>query len=395
MLRALAFCVAGLALLLQPMQAAEPAPALAAAVMHEFPQCYGSSWSYEEATMLQGLAAVWQQSRDPATLAYLEHCGGRFVAADGAIATYKPEELSLDNVLMGRQMLLLYGVTGEARYRTAADTLYAQLKRQPRTPQGGFWHKQRYPNQMWLDGLYMAEPFYAQYAQDFNRPYDFQDIARQFGLVALHTTDPRTGLLFHGWDQSGQERWANQVTGDSPTLWSRGMGWYGMALVDTLDYFPRYDPARTRLIRLLRDFARAVAHFQQADGVWLQVTDQPAGHGNYEESSASAMFTYTLLKGARLGYLPAAARQAGLRGYAGLQTQFVRHDSHGDPQLTGTADHVGLGGTPYRDGSYAYYTGVAQVTDDPRGLGALLLAASEADRLKPAQSQWAGGGRKR
>ena len=179
----------------------------------------------------------------------------QLVTPDGSIPTLKPEEHQLDNILLGRQLLLLYRVTQNKRYLTAATFLYDQLEQQPRTPIGGFWHKQRYPNQMWLDGLYMAEPFYAEYASISHHPEEFNDITHQFVLMEEHVRDPKTGLLYHGWDESKQERWANKQTGDSPQFWARGMGWYMMALVDTLDYYPdrrsgpratdRYPPARS------------------------------------------------------------------------------------------------------------------------------------------------------
>ena len=183
----------------------------------------------------------------------------QLVTPDGTIPTLKPEDHELDNILLGRQLLLLYRVTLDKRYLTAATFLNDQLAQQPRNADGGYWHKQRYPNQMWLDGLYMAEPFRAEYAFISHRPEDFKDITHQFVLMEEHARDPNTGLLYHGWDASKQERWANKQTGDSSQFWARGIGWYMMALVDTLPYIlpmipgaSSFSPSSTAKRRLSR-----------------------------------------------------------------------------------------------------------------------------------------------
>jgi unsaturated rhamnogalacturonyl hydrolase len=351
---------------------------VAGMILARYPDGRGSVWNYDEGTVLDGIDAVYRATEDEKYLRYIQRCVDRFVGEDGVIKTYKPEEESLDSVLMGRHLLLLYAKTGRQKYFAAATSLYNQLQHQPRTPEGGFWHKKRYPQQMWLDGLYMAEPFYAEYAARFNHPAGFDDIGRQFALLEQHARDARTGLLYHAWDSSKQQRWADKATGASPCFWSRAMGWYAMAIVDTLDFIPADHAAHAQLIAMLNRFAKAIVAHQNADGVWNQVTDRPATAGNYQESSGSAMFVYALAKGVRMGWLPASCRPAAQNGYQGVLARFVRQDEDGMIQLTGTADAVGLGGEPdYRDGSYAYYTGVRQLNNDARGLGALMLAASE------------------
>lgn len=359
-------------------------------IIHSSPHGHGAVWNYEEGTVLVGMDTLWRTTQDPAILAYIQTCVDRFVGDDGSIRTYKRDQFTLDNVLMGRQLLVLYDATRQQKYKLAADMLYAQLKAQPHTPSGGFWHKKRYPNQMWLDGLYMAEPFYAEYAVRFHHPQDFRDIALQFRLIEDHTRDRRNGLLYHAWDESHTERWANPATGDSPTFWSRGMGWFGMALVDTLDVLPVDTPAHAELLAMLKRFAHAIAAQQDSHGVWQQVTDKAGQPGNYEESSASAMFVYTLAKGIRKGWLPASYLAVAQSGYAALQHQFLE-DHNGTVQFTSTAGAVGLGGSPtYRDGNYAYYTGVQSLTNDDRGMGALLLASVEMERLTKVDSSTVG-----
>ncbi len=336
-----------------------------------------SSWNYELGTLLQGVRAVWLTNVDPRDFNYIKASVDALVAPDGSIPTLKPEEHQLDNILLGRQLLFLYGVTQDRRYLTAATFLWNQLAAQPRNSEGGYWHKQRYPNQMWLDGLYMAEPFRAEYASISHHPEEFKDITRQFVLMEQHARDPKTGLLYHGWDASKQERWANKQTGDSQQFWARGIGWYMMALVDTLDYYPEADPGRAQLIAILRREAAAVARYQdKKTGLWFTMMNKPGEKGNYFESSSACMFVYALAKGVRRGDLPKSYLAVAQRGYKGILTHFVQTQGD-DVSLTGTVKASGLGGDPYRDGTYAYYIGEKVVTNDPKGVGAFLLASTE------------------
>jgi unsaturated rhamnogalacturonyl hydrolase len=341
-------------------------------------------WNYELGTLLEGFDAFWLNTADKRYYDYIKSSVDQFVEADGSIPTRKLDEYQLDNILLGRQLLLLYGVTQDPRYAKAATLLYDQLQHQPRTASGGFWHKQRYPNQMWLDGLYMAGPFYAEYAKTFHHPEAFADIAKQFALMDRHARDPKTGLLYHGWDESKAERWADPKTGLSSQFWARAMGWYMMALVDTLDYLPEGE-ARTELLTQLGRDAAAVARFQDAkSGLWFQVMDRGAEKGNYFESSASCMFVYALQKAVRRGYLPEKYASVAQQGYHGIQSHFIQESPAGDVTLTDTVRGAGLGGNPYRDGSYAYYIGEKVIANDPKGVGAFLLASAEMENAPVA-----------
>jgi unsaturated rhamnogalacturonyl hydrolase len=343
-------------------------------------------WNYELGTLLEGMDEVWLNTADPRYYDYIKSSVDQFVTPDGSIPSLKVEENQLDNILLGRQLLLLYGVTQDKRYATAATLLYQQLMHQPRTPSGGFWHKQRYPNQMWLDGLYMAEPFYAEYASIFHHPEAFSDITHQFGLLHEHARDAKTGLLYHGWDESKAERWANRQTGTSSQFWARGMGWAMMALADTIGYYPDEDAGRTKLIVQFRRDAAAVAHYQDgATGIWFQVLDKAGAEGNYPEASASCMFVYALAKGVRLGYLPRSYLVNAERGYQAILSHFIETGPGDSVSLTGTVKAGGLGGDPYRDGSYAYYIGEKTVTNDPKGVGAFLLASVEMENASNAR----------
>ena len=346
-------------------------------------------WNYELGTLLRGMDAVWFNTADARYYKYIKSSVDQFVGVDGSIPTFNAQENQLDSILLGRQLLLLYGVTRDPRYAKAATLLYQQLMHQPRTASGGFWHKQRYPNQMWLDGLYMAEPFYAEYAATFHHPEAFSDITHQFVLIDEHTRDEKTGLLYHGWDESKKERWADKETGHSPELWARAMGWAMMALVDTISYYPEQDAGRKVLMAELDRDAAAVARYQDGEtGLWYQVMDKAGAKGNYLEASASCMFVYALAKGVRLGYLPQSYLANAERGYKGIIGHFIQTGQPGQGDsvsLTGTVKVGGLGGDPYRDGSYAYYIGEKVVTDDPKGVGAFLLASMEMENAKSAK----------
>jgi len=344
------------------------------------------AWNYELGTLLEGMDAVWMNTADPRYYNYIKGSIDQFISADGSIPTWKLEENQLDNILLGRQLLLLYGVTQEPRYAKAATLLYQQLLHQPRTPSGGFWHKQRYPNQMWLDGLYMAEPFFAEYASTFHHPEAYSEIVHQFVLMDEHARDAKTGLLYHGWDESKQERWADKKTGLSSQFWARAMGWYMMALVDTLSYLPDDDPGRSQLISQLERDAAALERYQDSStGLWYQVLDKGGEKGNYLESSASCMFVYAFAKSVRQGYLPQHYFASAERGYQGILSHFIQTGPGSDVSLTQTVKGAGLGGNPYRDGSYEYYVNEKIGTNDPKGVGAFLLASAEVETAAAAK----------
>ena len=371
-----------------PQKAGAETTQMATAMMNAWPDGVIATikkpgqWSYEEGVLLDGLAADWQRSKNARELAYIKASVDKYVRPDGAIqmnaagAPFPTKAHTLDDIEMGRAVLFVYGVTHEARYAKAAEFLRAQLAAQPRTASGGYWHKQIYPNQMWLDGAYMAEPFRARYAVMFQQPAEFDDIAKQLLLMDEHMRQPGTGLMLHGWDESKAMAWADKTTGLSPEVWARAMGWYAMALVDVLDWFPKDHPQRPELLAALDRTMKAVVAAQDAKtGLWWQVMDKPGAKGNFLEASASAMYCYALAKGVRMGYLPQADEAHAVAGWEGIQREFVRGGG-----LVGTVKVGGLGGTPYRSGTYAYYVGEPTGEDDAKGVGAYLLAGSEMAR---------------
>jgi len=340
-------------------------------------------WTYDFGVVLKGIEGVWLRTADRRYFEHIRQGLDYFVNADGAIRTYQLDDYNIDNINLGRSLLLLYKVTGEDKYRKAADTLRQQLKTHPRTSEGGFWHKKIYPSQMWLDGLYMGEPFYAEYAATFHEDAAFDDIARQFVLMELHSRDAKTGLLYHGWDESRKQRWADPATGRSPNFWGRAMGWYAMALVDTLELFPQDHPQRATLLAILKRLAVAIEKYQEPEsGLWYEVLDKGGQKGNYLEASASCMFVYALAKAVRLGYLPANYLGVAQTGYREVTARFIETEPTGQVNLKGTVSVAGLGGNPYRDGSYEYYLSEKVVTNDPKGVGAFLMASNEIEIAK-------------
>lgn len=345
-----------------------------------------TKWDYELGLYLKSLEQLWRQTGHGDYYRYIQRQMDFFVQNDGSIRTYNMELYNIDHVTPGRPALLLWQQTRQQKYLTVAQTLRKQLAQHPRTKEGGYWHKQRYPWQMWLDGLYMAQPFYAEYAVLFNEPANFNDIANQFVWMEKNARDAKTGLLYHAWDESRKQRWANKKTGQSPHFWGRAMGWYAMALVDVLDYFPENHPRRNEIIAILRRLADAVEKVQDPQtGVWYQVLDKLNEPGNYREASASGMFAYALMKGARMGYLDKRFAGVAQKAYAGILREFMVQDPDGSWHLDKVCSVAGLGGDPYRDGSFQYYISEPVRRDDIKGAAPFILAGLEMERWEAAR----------
>jgi unsaturated rhamnogalacturonyl hydrolase len=329
-------------------------------------------WNYEEAVTLKGIDRLWRKTGDDAYFAYMKKIIDHFINGDGSIRTYLPLEYNSDQVTGGLILLTLYEKTKEPKYKIAMDHLWEQIQWQPRTKEGGFWHKYKYPYQMWLDGAYMLDVFYASYTKAFKKN-TFSDIANQLIWLNKHLKDPATGLLFHGWDESKKQPWSNPQTGQSPEIWSRSMGWYVMALVDIIDLFPNNHPKRPELIRILNNTMASIAKFQDKNsGVWYQIVNKGGMKGNYLEASGSTMFAYAMAKAINKGFLPSSYKQTLLKAYDGILKQFITIDENGLPHIHHSCSGAGLGGTPYRPGTYEYYVNEPQRSDDLKTIGPLI-----------------------
>lgn len=342
-------------------------------------------WTYDQAVVLLGIEGMWYRTGDARYFDYMQQSMDRFVQEDGSIDTYEQSSYNIDNIACGRILLALYKVTGKEKYYKAAHTLREQLNSHPRTSEGSFWHKKIYPSQVWLDGLYMAQPFYAEWAATFHEGDEsFKDIAMQFIRIEKHTRDTVTGLMRHAWDESKAMPWANKTTGTAPNVWARAMGWYGAALIDVLEYFPDAHPQKKTLIAILNRYATAISRAQDASGgLWWDVMNQPypGKAGNYFEASAAAQFVYTLAKGVRLGYLKPEVLKTAQKGYQGIVSKFLKKEADGLTHYHGTVSVSGLGGNPYRDGSFEYYISEKVIQDDAKGVGAFIQAANEMEMI--------------
>jgi unsaturated rhamnogalacturonyl hydrolase len=355
---------------------------MVASVMARAPGVLTDKWEYDTGMVLKGIERVALKTNDAAALAYVKRTINGLVDASGTIKGYRMGEYNIDQINMGRVLFRLWAEAhgkGKERYRKAIETLRSQMRTHPRTDDGAFWHKKIYPHQMWLDGVYMASPFLAEYAATFHEPALWGDVAKQIVLAEEHIRDAKTGLLYHGWDEQKKEHWADPKTGRSSQFWGRAMGWYAMAVVDVLEWLPQDHPQRPAVLGVLERLASAIARVQdRTTSVWWQVLDQPERPGNYREASASSMFVYALSKAVRSGWLDKAAYgKVASRGYQGLLQEFIELRADGHLDLKNVCKVAGLGGNPYRDGSYSYYTSTEVVTNDPKGIGAFLLAAVE------------------
>jgi unsaturated rhamnogalacturonyl hydrolase len=345
-------------------------------------------WDYTVALFSHALILLGDRTGDPRMLDHAAKSIGGLIAPDGTItAGYKLEEYNIDSVAPGRAVLDLFERTKEARYQKAAALLRQQLKTHPRTSEGGFWHKQRYPQQMWLDGLYMGSPFLANYARLFKEPAALDDVAKQFVLMDAHAWDAKAGLHYHAWDEARAQSWANKQTGTSPHFWGRAIGWYAMALVDVLDYVPASHPEVDQIVVILRRVADGILRYQDPKtGLWWQIVDQGGRQGNYLEATASSMFVYTLAKAVNQGYLPRDRYLPVIRrGYEGIVRDLVKTGADGRIDLTQCCSVAGLGytnsaGRP-RDGTFDYYVSEPIVNNDLKGVGPFILAGLELDRL--------------
>lgn len=335
-------------------------------------------WSYDYGVVFKGMERVWEKTGDEKYFRYIRDNMDIYVDGKGYIGHYQPHEYNIDHVNNGKVILMLYRTTGERKYKLAANLIREQLRRHPRTHEGGFWHKFIYPHQMWLDGIYMGSPFYCEYAKHFNEPDAFDDVAHQILLMNDKARDPRTGLLYHGYDESRGMKWADDKTGCSPNFWGRAMGWYAMAIVDVLEHFPMDHKKRGEMVTVFQSMVDAVARVQDSQsGLWWQVLDQGGRQGNYLEASCSSMFVYAIAKAIRLKVLDDSYRSVCEKGYQGLVTRLVEEDREGLLNLHDTCQVAGLGNNPYRDGTYEYYIGEPRIVNDLKGIGAFILACSE------------------
>jgi unsaturated rhamnogalacturonyl hydrolase len=333
-------------------------------------------WEYSNGLVCSAMMRTYEASGDEKYYQYARFYADSMVREDGSIKTYKRSDFNIDRINSGKVLFDLYKKDGDEKLRLAIENLRGQMKDHPRTSSGGFWHKKIYPDQMWLDGLYMGSPFLAEYALEFDEPSLFDDVTAQFVLVDRYTWNEDKQLFYHGYDHSRKQKWADAETGVSPNFWGRAMGWYSMALVDVLDYLPVDHPQRPNILGIIEKMAAGLVRYQDNEtGLWWQILDRGGDEGNYLEASCSSMFTYFLLKAVEKGYLPAKYREVADKSYNGILGNFIKQNEDGTVSLTTNCAVAGLGGNPYRDGSYEYYVGEPIRDNDPKGIGPFIMAS--------------------
>jgi len=335
-------------------------------------------WNYTTGLELRSFVAVSLAYDIPEFDAYVRAWYDGILNKYGLIqGKYDQEKYNLDHICPARTLISLYQQTPDKRYSAAIEEAREQLRNQPRTESGAFWHKKVYPGQVWLDGLYMAEPFYATYAAVTHETEAFDDIALQFKVAAEKTYDPATGLYRHAWDETRQMFWADPATGQSAHCWGRALGWYTMALEEVIPFFPEDHPGKAELQAILEGILATLPRYADPEtGMWYQVLDCPGREGNYLESTCSAMFTYAYLKAARMGWaVPESIDPRAL--YDSLVKTFIREDADGTLNLTQCCAVAGLGGKENRSGTFDYYIHEKITENDPKGIGPFIWASLE------------------
>ncbi len=337
-----------------------------------------NKWNYIDGCMISAVLSLYEQTGEQKYLDFADRFLGFFVQEDGSIRTYRVEEYNLDNVNPAKNLFKLYDLTGKEKYRKAMDLVRSQLDTMPRTNAGNFWHKEVYPYQVWLDGLYMAQPFYMEYETRFRGMQGCLDSFRQFQNVEKLMRDDRTGLYYHGYDESRSMYWADPETGLSPNFWLRAIGWFTLSLADTaaaMDESMYYE--RSFLIRMLNDLADSLLPYQDASGMFYQIVNRADDPRNYLETSGTALIAAGLLRGVRLGFLPDRYRQIAEAAFYGITERYLSRNEDSSPHLGGICLVAGLGGATHRDGSLEYYFSEPVVENDAKGVGPLYLAYTE------------------
>lgn len=337
-----------------------------------------NKWNYIDGCMITAVLSLYEMTGNEKYFTFAKEFVDYYVKEDGSIATYDPEEFNLDNVNTARNLFYLYDKTGDEKYRKAIELVRGQLERMPRTKEGNFWHKNIYPYQVWLDGMYMAQPFYMQYEMTFNDLKGCKDSIKQFENVERLMKDSKTGLYYHGYDESREMYWADKETGCSPNFWLRAMGWFAVSLVETASVMDEmmYDEYRY-LQRVLENLVEALIPYQDESGMFWQLVDRGGEEGNYLETSGTALISYAILKAIRLGYIPDKYEEMGQRALEGIIDKYLVINEDGVLNLGGICLVAGLGGANHRDGSTAYYYSEPVVENEAKGVAPFVLAYTE------------------
>ncbi len=334
-------------------------------------------FGYSQGLGCLAMLKLWKDTDNDTYYSYVEEWADSLINNQGEIYLYEPESYNIDFVNSGKVLFDLYRITGDEKYRLAIESLISQLKTHPRTSEGGYWHKKVYQHQIWLDGIYMGSPFMAQYGKEFDQPEWIDEAIHQVTLCYKRTYDEKTGLLYHAWDESKSQKWADPLTGHSPNFWGRSIGWFFMATVDVLDFVPENHPRRAELISIIQNLTKVMSEYQSKNGLWFQVVNFPERVGNYEEASVSSMCMYAIAKSVNRGYIDKKYRKAAEKAFRGITRKLIKKNADGTLTLTKCCAVAGLGGNPYRDGSYEYYINERIRDNDAKATGPFIMGCIE------------------
>jgi unsaturated rhamnogalacturonyl hydrolase len=341
-------------------------------------------WNYIDGCMMTSLLSLYHETHDTKYIDFVKNFIDYYVNDQGDIKGYHKENYSTDDICESRVLFDLYQIYGDNKYQKAIEKTYEQVKEQPRTYEGNFWHKKIYPNQVWLDGLFMAQPFYTRYETVFHQKHNYEDIKKQFEVVRKRMFNESKKLYYHGYDASKSIFWANPTTGLSQNFWLRAMGWYAVAIVDVFEYYEDDQVRQTFFKPLLKEMIDGLLAYQDSKThLFYQVVDQQQREGNYLEASGSALISYAILKGVRLNALDRSYQTIGLNIFNGITSLYLK-EKDGDLNLGGICLVAGLGPEHNlrRDGSYAYYISEPIVENDAKGVGPLIMAYTEVIKIK-------------
>jgi unsaturated rhamnogalacturonyl hydrolase len=347
---------------------------------------FSPRWHYVEACIMKAYFDSYAQNGNEDDYAFVKKFIDSLFDTKGNIPEINPAYYSIDQIRMASVLLTLYRKGKDEKYKRVMDSIYNQLKTYPRTPSGNFWHKENYPNQVWLDGLFMGQPFYVEYIRDFETVKDYSDTLKQFENARRNIFDEKKKLYLHAIDESRQMFWCDKTTGLSPNVWGRAVGWLVMALVDVLEILENENVSTDILTSMLRETIDGMLPHQDKSGLWFQVVDMESNPENYLETSGTSMLAYAILKGVRKGYLAADYQQYGKKAFDGVVAKYLR-ESEGEMLLGGICKSAGLGKHPdtgvIRDGSFRYYVfGEEIVENNGHGVAPFLMAYNEMKLLK-------------
>lgn len=340
-------------------------------------------WNYIDGCMITSLLEMEKITGESRYFDFAESFIDYYVSEGGKILGYSVEKYNLDDVNEGRVLFELYERTGKQKYLDAIALLKSQLDSQPRTNTNNFWHKLIYPNQIWLDGIYMAQVFSTLYAKKLGGG-DFSDPVGQIKNVRRYMFDEEKSLYYHGMDCSRSIFWADRESGLSANFWLRSIGWFCVALADVIEILPDGDD-KEDISRIFAEIMNGVLSYRDSEsGMYWQVVDQPGREGNYLETSGSCMLAYAQLKGARLGVIPSEFSGLGRATFDGVCEKYLTVSEEGELNLGGICLVAGLGpeNNTRRDGSYEYYISEPVVENDAKGVAPFILAYTEILRLK-------------